>query len=210
MRIVLLGPPGAGKGTMASGLKNVLNIPHISTGDLFRYNISHDTELGKKVKLILSSGDLVPDEITIDMVNERIKKDDSKNGFILDGFPRTINQAEALSNMIKLDYVINLVISEDEIIRRLSGRRVCLSNGHLYHIEFNPPKVDGIDDETGEELIQRDDDKPEAISNRLNVYNLQTLPLIDYYMKKKLIMNVDASLTPSEILSNTVEILKKS
>ena len=181
MNLVFLGPPGAGKGTIAAVAKNALGVPHISTGDLFRENIKNETELGKEVKAILASGGLVPDSVTIKMVEERLKRSDCADGYILDGFPRTIPQAEALSKMSKVDGVVNFVLSEEEIIKRLSGRRMCKSTGRTYHILFNPPKVEGKDDETGEDLIQRDDDKPEAIKHRLEVYNESTAPLIDFY-----------------------------
>ena len=208
MKLVFLGPPGAGKGTIAVKAKDVYSIPHISTGDLFRENIRKETELGKKVKAILASGDLVPDEVTIAMVDNRLKEDDASAGFILDGFPRTIAQADALMEMTALDRVVNFVLDKEEIVKRLSGRRVCKSTGRTYHIIYNPPKVDGIDDETGEPLIQRDDDKEEAIRNRLEVYEASTAPLIDYYRQKGLLVDIDASKSPDEVLSSMVEALR--
>ncbi len=209
MKAVFLGPPGAGKGTVAAKAKDYYKVPHISTGDLFRYNIKNETELGKQVKEILASGGLVPDNITIEMVRRRIAEPDCKNGFILDGFPRTIPQAEALAEMTELDHVLNLAISTEEVVERLSGRRMCPSTGRIYHIKFNPPKVDGVDDETGEALIQRDDDKEEAIKHRLDVYNAQTEPLIDYYRKKGLIREVktDNSKKPEEVFELVVKAL---
>lgn len=209
MNLVFLGPPGAGKGTIAKLLKEELNIAHISTGDLFRDNIKRETELGKRVKEILASGALVPDEVTIAMVDSRLKEDDTKSGYILDGFPRTVAQADALENMSSVDAVINFCLPDEEILKRLSGRRVCKSTGRTYHIIYNPPKVEGIDDETGEALIQRDDDKEEAIKHRLEVYQTSTAPLIDYYTKKGLIIDLDCSGKPEDITRTLVEKLKK-
>lgn len=207
MRLVFLGPPGAGKGTIAAKAKLVYSIPHISTGDLFRANIKNGTELGRRVQAILAAGDLVPDEVTIDMVRERLKEEDAITGFILDGFPRTIAQADALGAMTDLDRVVNFVLDKEDIVKRLSGRRVCKSTGRTYHILYNPPKVEGIDDETGEMLIQRDDDKEEAIRNRLEVYEASTAPLIAYYRDKGLLVDIDASKSPDEVLSSMVEAL---
>ncbi|MDD2395404.1 MULTISPECIES: adenylate kinase [Sphaerochaeta] len=209
MNLVFLGPPGAGKGTIASEAKNHFDIPHISTGDLFRSHIKGGTELGKQVQAILASGDLVPDSVTIAMVEDRFKQDDAKKGFILDGFPRTIAQADALSKMKNLDFVVNFVLDRDQIVARLSGRRMCKSTGRTYHILYNPPKVEGLDDETGEPLIQRDDDKPEAILNRLAVYEAQTAPLIEYYRERKLLLDIDAAPSPLEVLATLIEALKK-
>ena len=207
MRLVFLGPPGAGKGTIAAKAKEVFSIPHISTGDLFRENIRKETELGLRVKSILAAGDLVPDEVTIAMVDQRLREDDAVKGFILDGFPRTVAQADALADMSGLDRVVNFVLDKEAIVRRLSGRRVCKSTGRTYHILYNPPKVDGIDDETGEPLIQRDDDKEEAIRNRLDVYEASTAPLIAYYREKGLLVDIDASPSPDEVLKALVEAL---
>ena len=209
MNLVFLGPPGAGKGTIAAKAKDVYKVPHISTGDLFRANIKNETELGKQVKAILASGNLVPDSVTIAMVKDRLKDADAAAGFILDGFPRTIAQADALSEMTGLDAVVNFVLDREQIVKRLSGRRVCKSTGRTYHILFNPPKVEGIDDETGEPLIQRDDDKEEAILNRLEVYEASTAPLIAYYREKGLLVDVDASKSPDEVLSLMVKALSK-
>ncbi len=207
MNYILLGPPGAGKGTLAAMLKDKLNLFHLSTGDLFRYNIKNETELGKKVKEILASGSLVPDEVTVAMVKDKIEKDECKNGCLYDGFPRTIEQANQLDKIIKIDGVINLNVDTDIIIRRLSGRRMCKSTGKIYHLEFNPPKVDGIDDETGEKLYQRPDDMPEAIAHRLEVYKEQTEPLIKYYRDKNLLIDIDGNDTPKKVLNQTIKVL---
>ena len=210
MKMVFLGPPGAGKGTVAAKAKDYYSIPHISTGDLFRNNIKNETELGKQVKAILASGSLVPDSITIEMVRQRIAEPDCEKGFILDGFPRTIAQADALADMTVLDAVVNFVISNEEVVERLSGRRMCPSTGRIYHVKFNPPKVEGKDDETGEDLIQRDDDKPEAILHRLEVYTAQTEPLIKYYRDKGLLKDVltSNSMSPDKVFEATKEVLK--
>ena len=208
MNLVFLGPPGAGKGTIAKVAKEALGVPHISTGDLFRANIKNETELGKRVKEILASGGLVPDEITIKMVENRLSESDCEKGYILDGFPRTIHQAEALSQMSNVEGVINFVLSEEEIIKRLSGRRMCPSTGRTYHILFNPPKVEGIDDETGEPLIQRDDDKPEAIRHRLELYNEATAPLIDYYKAKDVVLDLICTNDPKETEDNFFALIK--
>ena len=208
MNLVFLGPPGAGKGTIAKVAKEALGVPHISTGDLFRANIKNETELGKRVKEILASGGLVPDEITIKMVENRLSESDCEKGYILDGFPRTIPQAVALSKMSNVEGVINFVLSEEEIIKRLSGRRMCPSTGRTYHILFNPPKVEGIDDETGEPLIQRDDDKPEAIRHRLELYNEATAPLIDYYKAKDVVLDLICTNDPKETEDNFFALIK--
>jgi adenylate kinase len=208
MNLVFLGPPGAGKGTIAALAKEYYHIPHISTGDLFRSNIKNETVLGKQVKEILASGGLVPDSITIAMVKERLKDADTKKGYILDGFPRTVPQADALALMSKVDAVVNFVLSDEKIIKRLSGRRVCKSTGKTYHVIYNPPKKEGIDDETGEPLIQRDDDKPEAIANRLKVYASSTEPLIGYYRNKNLLVDLSADDTPEEIMKALAKKLK--
>jgi len=208
MNLVFLGPPGAGKGTIANLAKDVLEIPHISTGDLFRAAIKNETKLGKQVKSILASGELVPDSVTVAMVEERFTQDDTAKGFILDGFPRTIAQAESLAAMKSIDHVVNFELDRDLIVKRLSGRRVCKSTGKIYHVIYSPPKVEGIDDETGEPLIQRDDDKEEAILNRLSVYDRQTAPLIDYYKKKGLLRDIDSSGTPQSILATMLTVIR--
>ena len=210
MKMVFLGPPGAGKGTIAIKAKDYYSIPHISTGDLFRSNIKNKTELGKQVEAILASGSLVPDSVTIAMVKDRISQPDCEKGFILDGFPRTIAQAEALALMTELDAVVNFEISNEDVIKRISGRRLCPSTGRSYNIFFNPPKVEGKDDETGEDLIQREDDKPEAVMHRLEVYASQTEPLIKWYTDRGLIRNVQTSnsMTPDKVFEATKEVLK--
>lgn len=199
MKLVFLGPPGAGKGTIAALAKDHFHIPHISTGELFRAHIKEHTPLGLEVEAILGKGDLVPDAITVEMVRIRLGEADAQAGFILDGFPRTIAQADALSEMVALDRVLNFALEEEVIIARLSGRRVCKSSGRIYHLLYNPPTRDGFDDVTGEPLIQRDDDRPEAIHNRLEVYQRQTFPLIEYYRSRGLLVDIDASLTPEEV-----------
>jgi len=207
MKLVFLGPPGAGKGTIAALAKEQLKIPHISTVELFRNAVKNGTPLGKKVKDLLAAGELVSDADTVAILCERLKEKDAQNGFILDGFPRTINQADELKKLTKIDYVINFDLGREEILKRLSGRRVSKSSGKIYHILYNPPKVEGLDDETGEPLIQREDDKEEAILHRLEVYAKQTEPLIDYYTKLNLLKSIDAKGEPKEILKKLLAIL---
>ncbi len=182
MRIILLGAPGAGKGTQAQFIKERFGIPQISTGDMLRAAVKAGTELGLKAKAIMDAGQLVTDELIIAMVKERLAQDDCRNGYLLDGFPRTIPQAEAMrANNIDVDSVIEFVVEDSEIIKRLSGRRAHLASGRTYHIEYNPPKVAGVDDLTGEPLVQRDDDKEDVVRKRLDVYHAQTRPLVDFY-----------------------------
>ena len=202
MKCIFLGPPGAGKGTLAFEVSKSYTIPHISTGDLFRAAIKDQTDLGKKVKAVIDSGALVSDDLTIALVKERLDKNDTKNGFILDGFPRTIAQAEALESIIEIDSVINFDISDDEVIKRLSGRRICSSCGQSFHVEFVKPKKEGICDSCSGELIIRADDKIEAIQKRLENYRKQTAPLIDYYSKKNLIVNIDARPSSDKVLNS--------
>jgi adenylate kinase len=192
MNLIFLGPPGAGKGTLAAEAAKHYGIPHISTGDIFRGAIKAQTGLGKKVKSIIDSGALVSDDITIALVKERLALDDAKNGFILDGFPRTIPQAQALDSAVRIDAAVNFDIADNEVIERLSGRRVCKGCGKNYHITFKPSKKEGACDECGSELFTRDDDKTDAITHRLEVYRQQTAPLIDYYREKKLLRDIDA------------------
>lgn len=198
MKLIMLGAPGAGKGTQAARVAAELQIPHISTGDIFRANIKNGTELGKKAKAFMDAGKLVPDELTCDLVADRIAKDDCANGFILDGFPRTIPQAEALDKVLvsrgeKVDYAVNIDVPDEAIISRMSGRRACVTCGATYHIQFNPPKKEGICDNCGGELILREDDKPETVKTRLNVYHEQTQPLIDFYQAKGVLVTVDGT-----------------
>ncbi len=185
MKIILLGPPGAGKGTQANFIKDKFDIPQISTGDMLRAAVSAGTELGLEAKKVMDAGGLVSDELILGLVKERINEDDCENGYLFDGFPRTIAQAEGMSTSgIEVDYVVEIKVEDEPIIKRMSGRRVHLASGRTYHIEFNPPKVEGKDDETGEELIQRDDDQEGTVRKRLEVYHEQTSPLIDYYTEK--------------------------
>ena len=184
MRIILLGPPGAGKGTQAKFLLEALKIPQISTGDMLRAAVKAGTPLGLKAKAIMESGALVPDEVMINLVKERVAETDCRNGFLLDGFPHTIDQADALrANGIEIDAVIEFLVDHEEVVRRISGRRVHPGSGRIYHVLSHPPKVEGLDDVTGEPLVQRPDDLEETVRNRLKVYDTQTAPLIDYYRK---------------------------
>ena len=198
MNIVLLGPPGIGKGTAASKLSKKLGIPTISTGDMLRENVAQKTELGLKAKSYMDKGLLVPDEVVIEMMKERLQKNDCKNGFILDGFPRTINQAEKIGEEVKIDRVINIQANDEIIIDRLSQRRVCNKCGFIYHLVYIKPKKEGICDKCGGSLYMREDDKVEAIKERLKVYRNQTEPLIDYYKKKGILADADGSGTPEE------------
>ena len=212
MKIIMLGAPGAGKGTQADKICAKYNIPHISTGDIFRANIKNNTELGQKAKSYMDKGELVPDELTCDLVMDRIKQDDCKKGFVLDGFPRTIPQAEALDAALaaindKVDYAINVEVPDENIINRMSGRRACVACGATYHIVHIPTKVEGVCDKCGAELILRDDDKPETVKNRLNVYHEQTQPLIDYYTAKNVLHEVDGTKAMEDVFSSIVSIL---
>lgn len=204
MRLVLLGPPGAGKGTQASAIVKKYNIPHISTGDIFRANIKMGTELGKKAKGYMDKGLLVPDDLVVSIVKDRLTEDDCKEGFLLDGFPRTVNQGEALDSELeqmglKLDKVVNIDVEREVLIQRAIGRRICKDCGATYHIQFNLPKEEGICNVCEGKLFQRDDDKKETVERRIEVYQKQTKPLIDYYTKKGLILNVDGT-KPIDIL----------
>ena len=212
MKIIMLGAPGAGKGTQAKMLAEKYGIPHISTGDIFRANIKNGTELGAKAKEYMDKGLLVPDELVVDLIMDRFKADDCKNGYILDGFPRTIPQAEALdaalaANGEKIDYAVNVEVPDENIVNRMSGRRACLSCGATYHIEHIPPKKEGICDKCGQELVLRDDDKPETVLNRLKVYHDQTQPLIEFYTRKNVLKTVDGTKDMKEVFADIVAIL---
>ena len=190
MQIILLGAPGAGKGTQAKFISDHLNIPQISTGDMLRASVSKGTELGLKAKVLMEKGELVPDDLILDLVKDRISEKDCANGFLFDGFPRTLDQANALKDKgIKIDCVIEIMVDDDEIIQRMSGRRVHSASGRTYHIKHNPPKQENIDDETGEPLIQRPDDNEETVKKRLVIYHEQTSPLVDFYKKSSLVQN---------------------
>lgn len=213
MKIVMLGGPGAGKGTQAKQIAAKFNIPHISTGDIFRANIKNGTELGKKAKGYMDQGLLVPDELTCDLVVDRIAQDDAKDGYVLDGFPRTIPQAEALTKALNargeaLDYAIDIEVPDENIVKRMGGRRACLGCGATYHLMFNPPKKEGICDVCGKELILRDDDKPETVQKRLNVYHDQTQPLIQYYSEAGILKEVDGTKDINEVFDAIVLILE--
>ena len=201
MKFIFLGPPGAGKGTLAAKVATSYNIPHISTGEIFRAAIKAKTPLGLKVQAIIDSGALVSDDITVELVKDRLSQSDAKDGFILDGFPRTIPQAEALSKIIDIDSVVNFDIADNEVVGRLSGRRVCKNCGQNYHVEFMPPKSEGKCDKCDSELYTRDDDKIEAITHRLEVYRSQTAPLIDFYREKNLLTDIDARPATEKILA---------
>ena len=212
MKIIMLGAPGAGKGTQAKMLADKYQIPHISTGDIFRANIKNGTELGNKAKEFMDKGLLVPDELVVDLVIDRFKEDDCKKGYILDGFPRTIPQAEALDKALSdigdsVDYAVNVEVPDENIITRMGGRRACVGCGATYHVEFNPTKVEGVCDRCGKELILRDDDKPETVKKRLDVYHEQTQPLIDYYTNKGIIKEVDGTQDMNKVFDDIVDIL---
>lgn len=212
MKIIMLGAPGAGKGTQAKKIAAKYEIPHISTGDIFRANIKNGTELGKKAKTYMDQGLLVPDELVVDLVVDRVNQDDCKNGYVLDGFPRTIPQAEALTEALakmgqKMDYAIDVNVPDENIVRRMGGRRACVGCGATYHVEYAPTKKEGICDVCGAELILRDDDKPETVQKRLNVYHDQTQPLIDYYTEAGILKTVDGTLDIDDVFQAIVDIL---
>ncbi|RHP30934.1 adenylate kinase [Lachnotalea sp. AF33-28] len=212
MKIIMLGAPGAGKGTQAKKIADKYQIPHISTGDIFRANIKEGTELGKKAKTFMDAGKLVPDELTIDLLMDRISRPDCANGYVLDGFPRTIPQAESLEAALekrgeKIDYAINVEVPDENIIHRMSGRRACLNCGATYHVVHIPTKVEGICDRCGSELVLRDDDKPETVKKRLDVYHEQTQPLIEFYSQRGVLVNVDGTRDMEVVFADIVEIL---
>ncbi|MFR4517013.1 MAG: adenylate kinase [Dorea sp.] len=212
MNIIMLGAPGAGKGTQAKKIAAKYDIPHISTGDIFRANIKNGTELGNKAKTYMDQGLLVPDELVVDLVVDRVQRDDCKNGYVLDGFPRTIPQAEALDKALaalgdKVDYAIDVNVPDENIVNRMGGRRACVGCGATYHLVYAPTKTEGICDVCGKELILRDDDKPETVQKRLNVYHEQTQPLIDYYTNAGILKTVDGTVDINDVFAAIVEIL---
>lgn len=212
MRIILLGPPGAGKGTQAAGIVEKYNIPHISTGDIFRKNIKEGTELGKKAKGYIDQGLLVPDELTVGLVTDRIAQSDCEKGFMLDGFPRNVAQAQHLDEYLKevgisLDKVVNIEVDKDILVGRAVGRRICKSCGATYHVEFNPPKVDGVCDVCGGELYQRADDNEETVSKRIQVYLDETKPLVNYYSEEGIIANINGQQSIENVFGDIVEAL---
>ncbi len=212
MKLIMLGAPGAGKGTQAKLIAEKYHIPHISTGDIFRANIKEGTELGKKAKAFMDAGGLVPDELVIDLVVDRLSWEDAKDGYVLDGFPRTIPQAEALTKALaekgeKIDAAIDVDVPDENIINRMGGRRACVSCGATYHIVNIPPKVEGKCDNCGADLILRDDDKPETVKHRLDVYHEQTQPLIDYYKAEGVLREVDGTVDMNDVFESIVQIL---
>ena len=213
MRIVMLGAPGAGKGTQAKKIAEKYKIPHISTGDIFRANIKNGTELGKKAKSYMDQGMLVPDELTVSLVMDRFKEPDAQDGYVLDGFPRTIPQAESLDAALtesgsQIDFALNVDVPDENIIQRMSGRRACVKCGATYHLKYAAPKKDGICDSCGEELVLRDDDRPETVEKRLNVYHEQTQPLIEYYAQKNVLKEVDGTQDLEDVFRDITKILQ--
>ena len=212
MKIIMLGAPGAGKGTQAKMIADKYAVPHVSTGDMFRANIKNGTELGMEAKKYMDQGLLVPDELTVKILLDRVSQPDCKNGYVLDGFPRTIPQAEVLDTALaelgeSIDYAIDVDVPDENIVKRMSGRRACVSCGATYHVVHVPPKKEGICDRCGSELILRDDDKPETVKNRLDVYHKQTQPLIDFYTKKGVLKTVDGTVDMQDVFKAIVAIL---
>lgn len=212
MKIIMLGAPGAGKGTQAKMIAEKYSVPHISTGDIFRANIKNGTELGMEAKKYMDQGLLVPDELTVKILLDRVANEDCKNGYVLDGFPRTIPQAKVLDQALAelrdhIDYAINVEVPDENIIKRMSGRRACLTCGATYHIEHVPPKAEGVCDACGNELVLRDDDQPETVKNRLEVYHKQTQPLIDFYNTKGVLKTVDGTVDMKEVFAAIADIL---
>ena len=204
LNLILFGPPGAGKGTQAERLKSDFQLPFISTGEMLRANVTEQTDLGKQAKGYMDAGDLVPDDLIVAMAAERLQEPDAQDGFILDGFPRTIEQAEALDKQLaelgrRVTAALLIDVPDEEVIRRLSGRRVCVKSGHNYHVDFDPPKNEGVCDQDGSRLIQRDDDQPDVISNRLVVYHDKTKPLVDYYDQRGLLRRIDGTREPADV-----------
>jgi adenylate kinase len=213
MRLVLVGPPGAGKGTQAQFISAHLGVPKISTGDIFRANVSQGTDLGQEARKFMDAGDLVPDEITIGMVRDRLAEDDANQGFLLDGFPRNVPQARTLDEILKdvgnpLYVVLELVVDDDEVVRRLSGRRTCRNCGHIWHIDFDPPSAEGVCDICGGELFQRDDDMPETVRHRLEVYYEQTSPLVGYYAEAGILVGIDAMGPVDDVTDRAIAALR--
>jgi adenylate kinase len=214
VRLVLVGPPGAGKGTQAQHIASARSVPAISTGDIFRANVSQGTELGQLAKSYMDAGDLVPDEVTVEMVRHRLGEDDAAKGFLLDGFPRNVPQAETLEGMLadmgnKLDIVLELVVDDDEVVRRLSGRRTCRTCGTNWHVDFDPPTVEGVCDRDGGELFQRDDDKPHTVRHRLDVYGKQTSPLVSFYATRGILVGIDATGPVDDVTERALEALRR-
>ena len=214
MKIVMLGAPGAGKGTQAIMISEKFGLPHISTGDIFRSNIKNGTELGKEAKKYMDEGRLVPDELTVRILLDRVSREDCAGGYVLDGFPRTIPQAEVLTKELSamgdaIDFALNIDVPDENIVNRMSGRRACVGCGATYHIKYNAPKVEGVCDTCGEKLILRDDDKPETVLNRLSVYHEQTQPLIDYYEKAGVVRNIDGTVDMKDVFNAIVSVLEQ-